>query len=111
MPRFSASNLNIRRVIEKKTFWTALRRLLMVIASSLAICFRTNILTQVLPKRVMAVKNAINKTQKNINLIKILRKSTAIYFKQFRISKLESSKILYPFESALKGTVSISLCF
>lgn len=38
IPRLSASNLNIRRVIEKKTFGTALRKLLMVIASSLAIC-------------------------------------------------------------------------
>lgn len=36
IPRLSASHLNIRRVIEKKTFWTALRKLLMVIASSLA---------------------------------------------------------------------------
>lgn len=42
IPRLSASNLNIRRVIEKKTFGTALRKLLMVIASSLAIYYRTN---------------------------------------------------------------------
>lgn len=39
IPRLSASNLNIRRVIEKKTSERALRKLLMVIAPSLAILF------------------------------------------------------------------------